>query len=93
MSQENAEIVQRAFEAWNRGDIEAYLAYLSSDVEAVPVGAALEGEVCRGHNEARAWWQAHSEIWETFCCAPRRSSRSAKSFWSLATGRRLDAAA
>ena len=40
MSQENVDMVQRAFEAWNRGDIDGYLAHLSSDVEGVPVGAA-----------------------------------------------------
>ena len=66
MSQENAETVERAFEAWNRGDIEAYVAHLCPDVEAVPVGAALEGKVCRGRDEVRAWWQTHSEVWETF---------------------------
>ena len=66
MAQENAEIVHQAFEAWNRGDIEAYLAHLCPDVEAVPVGAALEGKVCRGRDEVRAWWQTHSEVWETF---------------------------
>jgi ketosteroid isomerase-like protein len=64
MSQENVDMVQRAFEAWNRGDIEGYLAHLSSDVEGVPVGAALEGKVCRGHDEVRAWWQTQSEVWE-----------------------------
>ena len=64
MSQENVDIVQRAFEAWNRGDIEGYIAHLCSDVEAVPMGAALEGEVWRGHDEVRAWWQTHPEVWE-----------------------------
>jgi ketosteroid isomerase-like protein len=53
MSQENVDMVQRAFEAWNRGDIEGNLAHLSSDVEGVPVGAALEGKVYRGHDEVR----------------------------------------
>jgi ketosteroid isomerase-like protein len=66
MSQENVDMVQRAFEAWNRGDIEGYVAHLSSDVEGVPVGAALEGKVCRGHDDVRAWWHAQSEVWETF---------------------------
>jgi ketosteroid isomerase-like protein len=66
MSQENVKLVQQAFEAWNRGDIDAYVTYLSSGVEAVPVGAALEGKVCRGHDEVRAWWHAQSEVWETF---------------------------
>jgi ketosteroid isomerase-like protein len=67
MSQEKfVEVVQRAFEAWNRGDIDAFLAHLCLDVEAVPFGAALEGKVCRGHPEVHAWWLAHSEVWETF---------------------------
>ena len=57
-------MVQRAFEAWNRGDIDAFLAHLCLDVEAVPFGAALEGKVCRGHDEVRAWWQTQSEVWE-----------------------------
>lgn len=67
MSQDKlVEVVQRAFEAWNRGDIDGYLALLCPDVEAVPFGAALEGRVCRGHDEVRAWWVAHYEVWETF---------------------------
>ena len=67
MSQQQfSEVVQRAFEGWNRGDIDAFLAQLCLDVEAVPFGAALEGKVCRGHDEVRAWWVAHSEVWETF---------------------------
>ena len=67
MSQEKSiEVVQRAFEVWNRGDIDGYLAHLCLDVEAVPFGAALEGNVCRGHDEVRAWWLAQSEVWETF---------------------------
>jgi ketosteroid isomerase-like protein len=67
MSQENViEVVQRAFEAWSRADTDAFLAHVCFDVEAVPVGAALEGKVCRGHDEVRAWLQAQSEVWETF---------------------------
>ncbi len=46
------------------GDIEGFLAHLSSDVEGVPVGAALEGKVYRGHDEVRSWWQTQSEVWE-----------------------------
>jgi ketosteroid isomerase-like protein len=71
MSQQRfVEVVQRAFEAWNQGDIDAFLAHLCLDVEAVPFGAALEGKVCRGHDEVRAWWLAHSEVWETFLLCP-----------------------
>ena len=67
MSQEKfVEVVQQAFEVWNRGDIDAYLAHLRLDVEFAPVGAALEGQVYRGHDEVRAWYLAQSEVWETF---------------------------
>ena len=68
MSQETAiEVVQRAFEMSEyRGDIDAYLAHLCLDVEAIPFGAALEGKVCRGHDDVRAWWLAHWDVWETF---------------------------
>jgi ketosteroid isomerase-like protein len=86
MLQENAKMVERAFEAWNRGDIEAYLAHLCPDVEAIPVGAALEGKVCRGRDEVRAWWQTHSEVWETFLIFAAEFERSAKSSWCPATG-------
>ena len=65
MSQENVEVVRQAFGAWNRGDIEGYIAHLCSDVQAVPMGAALEGKVWRGHDEIRAWARTHPEVWET----------------------------
>ena len=65
MSQANTEVVRQAFAAWNRGDIEGYIAHLCSDVEAIPMGAALEGKVWRGHDEIRAWAQTHPEVWET----------------------------
>jgi ketosteroid isomerase-like protein len=29
------------------------------------MGAVLEGEVWRGHDEVRAWSQTHPEVWET----------------------------
>ena len=65
MSQEDVEVVRQAFGAWNRGDIEGYIAYLCCDVKAIPMGAALEGKVWRGHDEIRAWAQTHPEVWET----------------------------
>jgi ketosteroid isomerase-like protein len=33
--------------------------------QAIPMGAALEGKVWRGHDEIRAWAQTHPEVWET----------------------------
>ena len=39
MTQENVEIVRRAYEAFNRGDIDGALADLASDFEYTPSGA------------------------------------------------------
>ena len=39
MSQENVELVRRAYEAFNRGDIDGALAVLASDFEYTPSGA------------------------------------------------------
>jgi ketosteroid isomerase-like protein len=49
MSQENVESLRRAFQAYNRGDIEAAVADITADCEYVPSGA-LPGirDVLRG---------------------------------------------
>jgi uncharacterized protein len=39
MSQENVEMVRRAFDAYNRGDVDAALADFAPDCEFVPTGA------------------------------------------------------
>jgi len=49
MSQENVEMVRRAFEAYNRGDIDAVVTDFASDCEYVPSGALPGGRgVYRG---------------------------------------------
>jgi hypothetical protein len=45
MSQENVETVQRAVEAWNADDLDAFLAELDADVEWHPaIEPGLEGK-------------------------------------------------
>lgn len=66
MSREAVETLRRMFEAWSRGNIDAFLADACLDIEAVPLGAGFQGKVCRGQDEVRAWWEAQSEVWETF---------------------------
>jgi uncharacterized protein len=39
MSQENVETLRRAYEAYNRGDLDAAVADISRDSEYVPIGA------------------------------------------------------
>jgi ketosteroid isomerase-like protein len=67
MSQQNVEIVQSAFDAWDRGDTEAILAVCDEDIVVVQA-AELPGvpERQRGHQgvlEAFALWPAY---WDDF---------------------------
>ena len=61
MSQENVEIVRRAFEAFNRTyaagttDLSEFLDFLDPDVEWVPIMAVLEGTTYDGHEGMRQW--------------------------------------
>jgi ketosteroid isomerase-like protein len=64
MSQENVEIVRRSIEAWNAGDLRAWLALFSSEAEIdwSRARAPFKG-VYRGHGELKALWK---EFWSTF---------------------------
>ena len=59
MSQENVETLRRAYEAYNRGDLDAAVADISPDSEYVPIGAvpgfrdALPGP--EGYRRILAW--------------------------------------
>jgi ketosteroid isomerase-like protein len=71
MSQENVELTRRAFQALDDRDLDALLAILDDDVEAVPILAGMEGGY-HGHDGVRRWWAAllgtfpdfHAEIVE-----------------------------
>jgi len=68
VSQENVDTVQRAIEAWNADDLDAFLAELDADVEWHPaIQPGLEGQATtyRGHDGARdIWRQDRGEAWE-----------------------------
>jgi len=69
MSQENVELFRRASEAFNDGDLDAFLAFFDAEVAASPRLAPIEGEY-RGHDGVRLWWESlrgtfpdfHSEV-------------------------------
>jgi ketosteroid isomerase-like protein len=66
MSQENVELVRRAIEAWNRGDLDAILATLHPDLEYVTTGVFPDLDpVYHGHDGFRRFWQDFREIWES----------------------------
>jgi ketosteroid isomerase-like protein len=58
MSQENVELLHQAIEAFNRRDLDAYLATNDPDVEFTPYERAVEGlGPYRGHDGVRIWWE------------------------------------
>jgi ketosteroid isomerase-like protein len=66
MSQENVETARGLFDAFNRRDIAALVEPLDADVEWVPIMAALEGRVYRGHDGVKQWIDDLDEHWELF---------------------------
>jgi ketosteroid isomerase-like protein len=55
MSQENVETISRAIDAWNRRDLDGFLAGAHPDLEwhpALPAGVEGSGSVYRGHDGA-----------------------------------------
>src|SRR5215207_5469935 len=67
MSEENLETLQRAQEAWNADDLDAWLAEADPEVEwHTALEQALEGRgrTYRGHDGVRkAWDEYRSEAW------------------------------
>jgi ketosteroid isomerase-like protein len=64
MADEKAEVVRKAWAAASRRDIPAMLACLDPEVEAVPLGAAMESRVYRGHQGVAGWLER--EVWATY---------------------------
>ena len=63
MSQENVELHHRAIDAFNRRDLDAFLALMDDDVEVVPRASAMEGESSyRRHEGVRRWWNNVLEV-------------------------------
>jgi ketosteroid isomerase-like protein len=58
MSQEYVESTSRVIDAFNRRDLQAYLALMDPDVEFIPYEVYLEGgNPYRGHAGIRRWWE------------------------------------
>jgi ketosteroid isomerase-like protein len=58
MSQDKAELLHRASGAFNRRDIDAFLALTDPEVEFTPPNMGLEGGgTFRGHHGVRSWWE------------------------------------
>ena len=57
MSQENVELARRSYDAVNRRDLDALLALMDEEVEAVSRIVAVEGGL-HGHAGIRRWWDS-----------------------------------
>src|SRR5262245_28964806 len=66
MSQANLEMTRRLIDAYNRGDVESFLAEMDPDIEWIPIMAVLEGRVYRGHDQIRGWLEDIARDWEYF---------------------------
>jgi ketosteroid isomerase-like protein len=65
MPQENVELHRRAFDAFNRRDLDALLALMDADVQAVSLLVAIEGGYI-GHDGMRRWWRDLLESWPDY---------------------------
>jgi ketosteroid isomerase-like protein len=64
MSQENVELAYRATDAFNRRDLDAFLALCDADLEFHSRFVELEsGEPYRGHDGIRSWWDNLLGVW------------------------------
>ncbi len=67
MSQENVEATRRGIDAWNRRDLDGWLADLPPDFEWSPASpAAVERSVFKGHAEIRKAFILIFETWDEF---------------------------
>ena len=58
MSQENVDLFYRGHDAFNRRDIDAFLALTDPDVEFTLLLLKMEGgEAYPGHDGVRSWWE------------------------------------
>jgi ketosteroid isomerase-like protein len=63
MSEENVEVVRDAFDAWNRGDRDSWLAAWDEDGEFYPLRSQVEGRPYRGHEGLRQFWVEIGAVW------------------------------
>lgn len=64
MATDDAEVVRRTWAAISRRDIPAALECLHPEIEAIPLGAAMEGRVYHGHDGIVTWLER--ELWATY---------------------------
>jgi ketosteroid isomerase-like protein len=65
MSEQNAELAERMVEAFNRGDVEAAVALMDSEIEFIPRRAPIQGGY-HGHSGIRKFFADNEENFDLF---------------------------
>ena len=60
MSEENVELVRKLFDAFNRGDLDAWAGFLSPEVDGGRLPLVGFRDLYRGRAEAREWLELPS---------------------------------
>ena len=66
MSEQNVELYRRGIEAFNRRDLEAFLALADPEVVGMSRVLAVEGGAYRGHDGTREWWKDLLDVFPGF---------------------------
>lgn len=62
MSQANVELHRTSIDAWNRRDLEAFLALADPEVEIVPLNVEMERTPYRGEDGLRRFWDDYLTV-------------------------------
>jgi ketosteroid isomerase-like protein len=63
MSRANVEIAERAIDAFNRSDVDAFAALTTPDFEWSPSMGAIEGEIFRGREGIEKYFANLGDAW------------------------------
>jgi ketosteroid isomerase-like protein len=70
---ENVEVIERLYDAWNRGDVAGILDLCDPDIVVRPAyGAMLSSAVYRGKAGVESWYADTFEPWAELRVVPRR---------------------
>ena len=64
MSQEALDVTRAWFEAWNRGDLDAFIDLYAVDAEMTPPASWVESGTLKGRPAIRRFFEGLKEAWE-----------------------------
>jgi ketosteroid isomerase-like protein len=72
MSEENVEILRRAYDAWNRGDLTGFIELFTPDATWHPLEDWPDSRICHGHEEIERLLKDAREPLERIEAAPEK---------------------